>query len=89
PWGELRNLLVASVISCVPVVAIARYSQSSARPLFALFLAGAAYGVVYLSILAFRPGPGTPLERLKRTLLGAHEEPAPAPVPAPVPARAA
>src|SRR4051812_13321540 len=89
PWGELGNLLVASVISCAPVVAIARYSQASARPLFALFVAGAAYGVVYLSILAFRPGPGTPLERLKRTLLGAHEEPATVAVPAPVPARAA
>ncbi|HVI24543.1 MAG TPA: oligosaccharide flippase family protein [Myxococcales bacterium] len=89
PWGELRNLLVASVISCAPVVAIARYPQSSARPLFALFVAGAVYGIVYLSILAFRPGAGTPIERLKRTLLGAHEEPATVAVPAPVPARAA
>jgi len=58
PWGELGNLLVASVISCAPVVAIARYSQASARPLFALFVAGAAYGVVYLSFSPSAPDPG-------------------------------
>ena len=88
PWGELRNLLVASVVSCAPVIAIARYSHSSARPLVALFAASAVYGIVYLAILAFRPGAGTPIERLKRTLLGAHEEPEPVPVPVPVPASA-
>jgi O-antigen/teichoic acid export membrane protein len=89
PWGELRNLVVASLVSCVPVIAIARYTHSASRPLVALFAAGAAYGVVYLGILAFRPGAGTPIERLKRVLLGGHDEPAVSPAPAPVPARAA
>jgi len=54
-----------------------------------LFAAGAAYGVVYLAILAFHPGTGTPVDRLKRMLFGAHDEPLPVAAPEPVPARAA
>jgi O-antigen/teichoic acid export membrane protein len=92
PWGELRYVAVGSVVSCVPVVAIARYTHSGARPLLGLFAAGAAYGVVYLGILALHPGAGTPLERLKRMMFGAHDDDAaPAPVSATpeVPAQAA
>jgi O-antigen/teichoic acid export membrane protein len=95
PWGELRQVAVASLVACIPVVVIARYSHSAARPLLALFASGAAYGVVYLGFLAFHPGVGTPFERLKRMLFGSHEGPAPhegnAPVvsPLPVAARAA
>ena len=89
PWGELRFLAIASVVSCAPVIVIAQFRHAAAKPLLALFAAGAAYGVVYLGILAFRPGAGTPVERVKRMLLGAHEEAAPGPVPAPVRAQAA
>jgi O-antigen/teichoic acid export membrane protein len=81
PWGELRHVAVASVVSCVPAVAIARYAYTGARPFLALCAAGATYSVVYLGFLAFRPGEGTPVERVKRMLLGAREEAAPAPVP--------
>jgi hypothetical protein len=88
PWSELRFLAIASVVSCAPVIAIAQFPQAAAKPLLALFAAGAAYGVVYLGILAFRPGAGTPVERLKRILLGGHEEPASVPVPVREPARA-
>jgi hypothetical protein len=89
PWGELRYLAFASVVSCAPVIVIAQFPHALAKPLLALFAAGAAYGVVYLGMLAFRPGAGTPVERVKRMLLGAHEEAAPGPVPAPVRAQAA
>jgi O-antigen/teichoic acid export membrane protein len=88
PWSELRHVAVSSLAACLPVVAIARYAYTGARPLLALFAAGAAYGVVYLGILAFHPGEGTPVERLKRMLFGAREEAAPAVAPA-APARAA
>jgi O-antigen/teichoic acid export membrane protein len=90
PWGELRFLAIASVVSCAPVIVIAQFPPAAAKPLLALFAAGAAYGVAYLAILAFRPGAGTPVERVKRMLLGGHEEPALAvQVPAPAPAQAA
>ncbi|TMB25927.1 MAG: hypothetical protein E6J61_23130 [Deltaproteobacteria bacterium] len=89
PWAELRHVAIASLAGCVPVVVIARYAYSGARPLLALFAAGAAYGVVYLAILAFHPGTGTPVDRLKRMLFGAHDEPLTVAAPEPVPARAA
>jgi O-antigen/teichoic acid export membrane protein len=89
PWGELRRVAIASLAACAPVVVISRYGYSGARPVLALFGAGAAYGVVYLGIFAFHPGSGSPLDRLKRMLLGAREEPAPAASAAPAPARAA
>src|SRR5438105_1277191 len=89
PWDELRRVAIASIAACVPVVAITRYAYSGARPLLAFFAAGAAYGVVYLGILAFHPGPGTPVERLKRILFGAREEPPAIVAPASMTARAA
>jgi len=87
PWSELRHVAVASIAACVPAVAISRYAYTGARPFLALCAAGAVYGVVYLGILAFHPGEGTPVERLKRMLFGAREETAA--MPAPAAARAA
>src|SRR5205814_9665597 len=35
PWAELRHVAIASLAGCVPVVVIARYAYSGARPLLA------------------------------------------------------
>lgn len=71
PWGELGRLLASSLVACVPVLFIAHLAGPAARPLAPLAVAGLAYGLVYLAALALAPGDGSPIERLKRALLGA------------------
>jgi hypothetical protein len=70
PWMDLGELAIASALACVPVIAIARSAHSGPRPFLALCAAGAAYGVVYIGALAFKPGAGTPVAKVKRVLLG-------------------
>lgn len=70
PWGQLALLATVALVACIPVVAISSYAAASARPFLALCAAGAVYGAVYLAGLAVGPGQGTPLAKIRRTLLG-------------------
>ena len=70
PWRQLAAIGAASLAGCVPAVAVSRYAAASARPFLALCLAGAAYGLVYLAVLAALPGEGNAVQRIRRILLG-------------------
>jgi len=70
PWGQLAVIASASLVACVPVLAIARMTSAGPRPFLALCAAGAAYGAVYLAALAVAPGEGSALSRIRRILLG-------------------
>jgi O-antigen/teichoic acid export membrane protein len=70
PWRALGRLAGSSLAACAPVLFVVRAASGSPRPFLALVAAAAAYGAVYLAVLAWAPGPGSPAVRLKRALLG-------------------
>ena len=76
PWKHLALLAGTSLVACVPVVIIAHYTAASSRLFLSVCAAGAAYAAVYLSCLALTPGHGSPVAKVKRILLGVHQEPA-------------
>jgi O-antigen/teichoic acid export membrane protein len=77
PWNQLSVIALSSVVASVPALVIATVSSSGPRPFLTLCAAGVAYICVYLCALAFTPGAGGPVEKVKRVLLG-HAHPSPA-----------
>ena len=75
PWPELSRLGLASLAACAPVVLIAHSAAGATRPFAQLCLAGTAYCIVYFAGLALAPGEGSPLARLKRSMVGEHAQP--------------
>ena len=65
-----RCVFPASRSFAVPAGVIASLSSTGPRPFVSLCGAGAAYIAVYLCALAFTPGAGGPIEKVKRVLLG-------------------
>ena len=70
PWRQLAVIGVASLVACVPAVIVSDMAASGPRPFLALCAAGALYGAVYLAVIAMIPGEGSPVNRLRRVLLG-------------------
>ncbi|MFN2547159.1 MAG: lipopolysaccharide biosynthesis protein [Myxococcales bacterium] len=70
PWGQLGVIAVASVVACAPAILIARHSAAGPRPFLALCAAGVSYLAVYLAAIAFTPGEGGAIDRIRRVLLG-------------------
>lgn len=73
PWQNLTQLGAAALVACGPVWAISQRHATDPRPWLALCEAGALYLATYLGALAI--GPGSPILRLRRVLLG-HTVPA-------------
>ncbi len=70
PWSQLAVIAAASLLACAPAILIARHSSSGPRPFLALCAAGVSYLLVYLAAIALVPGAGSPVAKIKRTLLG-------------------
>ena len=70
PWSQLSVVAMSSLVACVPAALISNVASSGPKPFLALCAAGAAYACVYLGALAFTPGDGGPVEKVKRVLLG-------------------
>jgi O-antigen/teichoic acid export membrane protein len=70
PWGQLATIASASLVACLPVLAIARTASAGPRPFLALCSAGVSYGAVYLAALALGPGEGNAAARIRRVFLG-------------------
>jgi len=70
PWRQLGVIAAASLVACIPAVAVTRMSAASPRPFLALCVAGLLYCLVYLAAIAMMPGEGSAVARLRRVLLG-------------------